>query len=71
MREQDYDWTLALLDGDTIAMGQSKRGRKNQTTMMCGHVGNDTRMLRPREHSAQVPTDDQERLEREFKDRNS
>ncbi|MCB9913191.1 MAG: DEAD/DEAH box helicase [Planctomycetes bacterium] len=34
-------------------------------------IGNDTRMVKPREHSAQVPVDERERLERMFKDRSS
>ena len=39
--------------------------------VVTGQVGNDTRMVKPREHSAQVPTEERERIEREFKDRNS
>jgi len=39
--------------------------------VVSGQVGNDTRMVKPREHSAQVPADERERLEREFKDRSS
>jgi hypothetical protein len=39
--------------------------------VMTGQVGNDTRMVKPREHSAQVPPEERERIEREFKDRNS